>query len=238
MTGRVPHISILRCGHRPKDDRSSPPTHIHTEIPLQRGSYLLHHPHHLNLLPPTHRHLNPSHLPIPLQRIKPHPCQSTPHLKPFKPLKNSRTLRRLQNQTPQTHPRKLRMHKDRPNLRRIHGRVKSLRHNRLHLMISAIKRLPETPPATSSQLRTVSERHKISPVLNQLTIHRKHCSQRPINLRRRIISRLQTPHGSIDQPANPRNILHRCNAQTKAAHERSIKVHASNAILSLPHASY
>jgi hypothetical protein len=184
---------------------------------------LLHHPHHPNRLPTTHRHQNPPNLPIPLQRIKRNPRQRTPHLKPRKPTLRRRTLRSRQNQTPQPHPGKLRMHEDRPHLRRIDGRIKPLRCNRLHLMIPAIQRPPKTPPAAPCQLPALSERNKITPIRNQPAIHREHRSQRPINLRRRIIPSLQPPHRSINQRTNPLHILRRRHTQTKRPHPQSIR---------------
>jgi hypothetical protein len=33
LNRRVPHISILRCGHRPKDDRTPPPTSARIDTP-------------------------------------------------------------------------------------------------------------------------------------------------------------------------------------------------------------
>jgi hypothetical protein len=184
---------------------------------------LFHHSHHTNSLPISNRHGNSSHLPIPPQPIKRHSGQRTPHLKTTKTHRNRCTLSSIQNQAPQPLSRKLRMHKDRTNLRRIYLRIKLLRFDRLNLVIPAIQRLPKTPPATPSQLTALIERHKISPICNQPAIHRKHRRESAFNLRRRIVLRLQAPHRSIDQLANPRHILGRRNAQLKSTHAKSIR---------------
>jgi hypothetical protein len=186
---------------------------------------LFHHSHHTNSLPISNRHGNSSHLPIPPQPIKRHSGQRTPHLKTTKTHRNRCTLGSIQNQAPQPLSRKLRMHKDRTNLRRIYLRIKLLRFDRLNLMIPAIQRLPKTPPATPSQLTAAFiEGNKISPICNQPAVHRKHRSQRPIDLRGRIIPCLQATHRSINQSLNSCHIFHRGNSQIKLCHSPSIKV--------------
>jgi hypothetical protein len=188
----------------------------HTLATSSRMTNLLHHPHHLNLLPTTHRHPDPLHLPIPLQRIQRQPCQSAPHLKPPEPSRQSSPFRGLQNQTPQTHPDKSRMHKDRPHLRRIHHRIQEPRRNPLHLVVPAIQSLPLTPPSTPSQFPALRKRNKVSLIRNQLTIHGEHRTQSQLDLLGGIISSLQPQHRSPNQLTNRRHVRSRSHPQMKA----------------------
>jgi len=119
------------------------------------------------------------------------------------------------------------MHEDRPNLRRVHCRIQSLRRNLLHLMIPAIQRLSKTPAAASCQRPIFRDSHKVSPIRNQLTIYREHRRQRAFSLCRRIITHLQPPNRSFNQRANRRNIIRSCNSQMKSRHRQSIEAEPS-----------
>src|SRR5438067_6399821 len=184
---------------------------------------LFQHPHHLNPLPIPHWHRDPPDLPISPHPVKRHSRQSTPHLKPPQTHCNCSALRSVQDQTPKPTPRKFRMHKNSPNLRRIHLRVKHLRLDRLHLVVSPIQRLAKTPSTAPGQLTALIERDKISAIRNQLAVHRKYSSQRAVDLSRRVVPRLQPTHRSVDQRKNPQRILRPRCSQLKFPHARSIE---------------
>lgn len=70
-------------------------------------------------------------------------------------------------------------------------------------------------------------RHQISPIRNQLAIHAKHRPQRPINLRRRVIPRLQFAYRRFNQFPQHRDIFHRSHTNANAHFEDPSPIDAS-----------
>jgi len=118
------------------------------------------------------------------------------------------------------------MHKNRTNLSSVLPWIKPLRNDLFNLMISTIKCLTKAPPTTPSHLSIVRDRHKISPIRNQLAIHGKHRRQSTLSLCERVVIDLKPPHRRLNQFTNRGDIFSRRNSQMKLIHPRSIKGHS------------
>src|ERR1700739_2037125 len=203
----------------------------------------LHHLHHWQRLAIFERHRDPLHLHVPFQSVKRHARQRRSHLKPVESRCPGSILNRRQDERPKPLTRKLRAHKNSSHLRRIRRRIQQGivspsrgPHRQVFVLgvvatgpkIGAEQGLPFGPsPAPSdflSYFAVCPNRfgNKVGPVADQLRIQSQHRSQRAFNLRRRIVSCLQSAHRGLNQRMQRRNIFLRRKTQSKCSFHFSI----------------
>ncbi len=212
---------MARLCHRTHTNVPIPPRakspHRQASSPLSRVHDSLLHPHNRQCLPFSQRNPQPFHLHISSCPIKRNPRQSRTHLEPTKPRPSRCQFASIQNHAPNPPSHPFRMHKKSPDLGRIHPRIQQ-RILPPRPAIAPVKRLPPAPTsATHDDHFSLGLRlhHKISPIRDELAVHPIHGRERFLNLRGRVILRLQSPHRRIDQPPQHRDVLRHCQSNRK-----------------------
>ena len=160
---------------------------------------------------------------IPLKGIEWHACQGRSHLQGAETSPLCCLFTMLQDQSPQTFSRPLRVHKDGPDFCRVGLRIQKCILT-IRSMVASEKRFSIAPSPASDDQSTLftSFGHKIRSIFNELGIQTKRMAKCSIDLRGGIIILLEPANGLLYQAAKGWNI----HGRSLANHNRSVGIHA------------
>src|SRR6266481_8213903 len=204
----------------------------------------LRHPNNRQRFAVRQRNLEMLQLHIAARPIHRHSSQRCPHLETRKSRGPRGGFTSLQNPAADAAPRPCGMDKKRANFRRITRRIQKVVFSSCP-SVAAIERLAFAPPTTSDddafafcslRLRFAGFgfSHEICPVSNQLAVHPVDRLQRALQLLRRVVLRLQSPHRRFNQLAQNGNICGNGLANADVGLHKSFKMLHPISRMSLP----